>query len=187
MTFYFLLIILFLLGSIPTGLIISTLFYDCDPRTQGSGNIGMTNVWRILGPKAGIFTLFGDLGKGVLAILLMKTFSTIPIDLGIASVTVVLGHCYSAYLQFSGGKGIATAGGVILALKPLLFAVVFFIWVGVKLTTKISSLSALVSAVILVPLSYILLPEQIYTIIMLVMIITLRHKDNILRLRQGKE
>jgi glycerol-3-phosphate acyltransferase PlsY len=182
-----LLLIVYFLGSIPFGLIVSILGYGRDIRLEGSKNIGMTNVWRVLGFWPGLLTLCGDMGKGILAIWLMSLHDPSFCSLFLASLMVVLGHCYSIFLQFSGGKGVATAGGVLFALEGTLFMSVAVIWILVRTISGKSSLSALASAMALVPLSYLIIPEHLPTSLMMVLIIFWRHKSNISRLRKGGE
>ena len=185
-TMFFFFALLLLLGSIPTGLIVSFLFYDTDPREQGSGNIGMTNVWRILGATAGLATLCGDLGKGMLGTWLAASLLE-PSYLGWAASCLVLGHCYSAFLCFSGGKGVATAGGALLLLDPWTFVVATVVWVVVKVVARKSSLSALTSALLLPIISYWTIPQYFWPVVAIVVLIVWRHKSNISRLRAGGE
>ena len=181
------LLLLFLLGSVPTSLIVASLWHDTDPRVQGSGNIGMTNIWRILGFEAAVLTLMGDLGKGTLGIYMMKSICDEPFSLGVAAAALVIGHCYSGFLQFRGGKGVATTAGVLLAINHTVFLVICTVWITARITTKKSSISALISAIVLIPLCYFIAAEYIWTAIFLVSLIAWRHKDNISRLREGGE
>ena len=181
------LVSIFLLGSIPTGLIIAYLYYDLDPRTAGSQNIGMTNIWRLLGWKPALFTLAGDLGKGMISIWWMTSLTSCTTYISWAALAVTLGHCYSVYLKFSGGKGVATVGGVLFALQPYVFFFLAGVWLVSKRITQKSSLSALLSATLLIPLSVVFLSEYVSTVVLLVVLIFWRHKSNIHRLRQGTE
>ena len=185
-TMFFFFVLLLLLGSIPTGLVVSFLFYDIDPREHGSGNIGMTNVWRILGASAGLATLCGDLGKGVIGMWLALSFLN-PTYLGWAALCLVIGHCYSVFLKFSGGKGVATAGGALLVLEPLSFVFATGIWLFVKRFSQKSSLSALISAGLLPIVVHRTAPQYFWPILAIVLLVIWRHKDNISRLKTGGE
>ena len=185
-TMFSLFVLLLVLGSIPTGLVLSFLLYDTDPREHGSGNIGMTNVWRVLGAPAGLATLCGDLGKGVLGVWIASSFVD-PSYLGWAALCLVIGHCYSIFLDFSGGKGVATAGGSLLMLDPWVFTLVSVVWIGVNVIGRKSSLSALIAALLLPVIVCWLEPQYFWPILTIVVIIVWRHQDNILRLKMGEE
>ena len=126
----------YLLGSIPFGLILAKLFAGSDIRKSGSGNIGATNVARVIGPSAGILTLALDVAKGATAVWLAGRFSDQnSTALTLAAIAALLGHCFPVWLKFKGGKGVATALGVFLVLSPLaalcallVFIVVSFAW-----------------------------------------------------------
>jgi acyl phosphate:glycerol-3-phosphate acyltransferase len=181
----FALLCIYLIGSIPVGMIISILFYDCDPTKDGSGNIGTTNVARLLGWQPALFTLIGDVGKGLFSVCWMSMLTTSETLIALAAITVTLGHCYSIFLRFSGGKGVATVGGVLWALSPMLFILTALVWVITMKITKKSSLSALVSAIILFPLGLMLVPNYAGSILLLIILIVFRHKNNIARLQKG--
>ena len=131
----------YLLGSIPFGLILAKLFAGSDIRKSGSGNIGATNVARVIGPSAGILTLALDVAKGAGAVWLAGRFSDQnSTALTLAALAALLGHCFPVWLKFKGGKGVATALGVFLVLSPLaalcallVFIVVSFAWRYVSL------------------------------------------------------
>ena len=127
-----LLVLAYLLGSIPFGLLLAKLFGGSDLRKSGSGNIGATNVARVVGPAAGILTLLLDAAKGALAVWLVGRLSGQSATLiMLAGVVALLGHCFPVWLKFKGGKGVATALGVFLMLAPLaaLGAALFFLLV----------------------------------------------------------
>ena len=175
----------YIIGSIPFGLMISFLGYDIDIRQVGSGNIGMTNVQRTVGTQAAILTLLGDVGKG----WMMMTFSpekdaTSLMWVGIA---VLLGHCYSVFLQGKGGKGVATALGVMLSLSWTVALICLGIWIGIKMAFKKSSLASLVAMGSLL-ISTLLFDGEHWGLAMFTAaLVTWRHKDNIERLKQGGE
>ena len=111
--FILIMIAIYLIAAIPTGVVIARLMGGEDVRQKGSGNIGATNVYRVAGKLAGVLTLVGDTLKGFLPLLAFKTWlEPTPTQLGIASAVAILGHCYPVYLKFKGGKGVATSIGV---------------------------------------------------------------------------
>ncbi|NCP78361.1 MAG: acyl-phosphate glycerol 3-phosphate acyltransferase, partial [Desulfuromonadales bacterium] len=119
MTVFFFLLATYLIGAIPTGLVLTRLAGGADVRTAGSGNIGATNVYRVAGRTLGILTLAGDCLKGVLPLLAaISLFQLSQPQIALVGVTAFLGHCYPVYLGFKGGKGVATALGVLLVLSP---------------------------------------------------------------------
>ena len=183
--FFLYLIGAYIIGSIPFGLMIAFLGYDVDIRTQGSGNIGMTNVKRTVGTKAAILTLIGDVGKG----WMMVSFSPEKdiTSLMWVSMAVLLGHCYSIFLQGKGGKGVATALGVMLSLSGSIALLCLGTWFGIKLAFKKSSLASLVSMVVLLPAILFLDSAHWLTASFIVVLVFWRHKDNIVRLQQGGE
>ena len=133
-TLYWIPIAAYFLGSIPFGLILAKLFGGADVRKAGSGNIGATNVARVVGPIAGILTLLLDAAKGSAAVLLAARLTNENATwMMVAAFFVLFGHCYPVWLKFSGGKGVATAAGIFLALSPyaLLGALLLFILVVV--------------------------------------------------------
>src|SRR5215472_15538736 len=138
-----LLVLAYLLGSIPFGLLLAKLFGGSDLRKSGSGNIGATNVARVVGPAAGILTLLLDAAKGALAVWLAGRLSGQSATMiMLAGVAALLGHCFPVWLKFKGGKGVATALGVFLMLAPLaalcaasFFLLVVFLWRYVSLSS----------------------------------------------------
>ena len=180
----------YLLGSIPFGYIVGKLFKKIDIRELGSGNIGATNVFRILGPSLASVVLIGDIGKGILSIYLVH-FLNIDNSLisTIAGLAVICGHDWSLFLGFKGGKGIATTFGVVFALNPTISILALIIWVVVLVTTRYVSLSS-IFAVISIFIFTILFKQPYEYIIFSAIILVLgifNHKDNIKRLRSGNE
>lgn len=132
MTLFAIPVTAYLLGSIPFGVILARLFAGTDVRKAGSGNIGATNVARVVGPLAGILTLVLDAAKGAAAVLLAERLSNDSATwMMIAGLAALVGHCYPVWLKFKGGKGVATAAGIFAALCPLacLAAVILFVLV----------------------------------------------------------
>jgi acyl phosphate:glycerol-3-phosphate acyltransferase len=177
----------FLLGSIPTGKIIAGGM-GIDLRKTGSGNIGATNVLRSAGKLPALFTLIGDMAKGSAAVLFAQYFEVGYGYEGMIGLIAVLGHNYSLFLHFKGGKGVATSLGVLIVYAPLTGLVTVMIWLLTVLITRISSLGAIISFSVL-PLSLYLLDakEKLPISFIMSIIVLMRHKDNIHRLIRGTE
>jgi glycerol-3-phosphate acyltransferase PlsY len=175
------------LGSIPFGLLICMGFAGKDPRTEGSENIGATNVARIAGTGLGAATLALDAGKGFLAVCLARVAFDDPVWLGVAALLAVVGHCYSVLLDFNGGKGVATAAGAFLALAPLVLLVDLVVWGAVLWWGRKSSLASLAAAGALPLLCAAWAPEYLHTALLVLVLLVYRHKNNITRLYAGEE
>jgi glycerol-3-phosphate acyltransferase PlsY len=182
----------YLIGSIPFGYILTKLSGRGDIRNIGSGNIGATNVLRTGSKKLAIFTLLGDLLKGFIPVyFLMHTL----MDLDIIHSTMaclLIGHLFPVWLKFNGGKGVATYGGILLAYSPILGGIAVAVWLLTLKLSKISSLSALVSTLVIILLVLIQWPVPTYQsskslFVFLTLLIWWRHKDNIQRLIKGTE
>lgn len=188
--FILIMIAIYLIAAIPTGVVIARLMGGEDVRQKGSGNIGATNVYRVAGKLAGVLTLVGDTLKGFLPLLAFKTWlEPTPTQLGIASAVAILGHCYPVYLKFKGGKGVATALGIFLVLSPkaVFFALIVFI-LTVAITRYISLGSVL--AALSAPLVILLLnhPQPIFLATLFIAALVIwRHNSNIRRLLDGTE
>lgn len=182
----------YLLGSVSFGILISKCFGLADPRTVGSGNPGATNVLRSGKKSAAALTLLGDMLKGWLPVWLCATYATGSAWLVVAvGLAVFLGHLYPIYHGFKGGKGVATALGVMLGVSGCLGLSVFAVWVLTFAVSRISSLSALVAAVAAPLIAFYLFKEttQPYVWMLLVMTVFLvwRHRTNIQKLLDGTE
>lgn len=184
------LLLAFLLGSLPSGFLIG-LLHGVDIRKHGSGNIGATNVKRVLGTKAAILTLALDSLKGVLAVLLVAPLGTIELApwIGFAAI---LGHCYSPFLKWKGGKGVATSLGVFSCIAPLPTAVAVLVFGGILKLSKVVSLSSMGAATSLLLLIAIGVPSEpsveLFGAAMATFVLVLaRHKENIRRLVKGEE
>jgi len=138
-------IVSYLLGAIPFGLLFSRLFSNVDVRTVGSGNIGATNVLRAAGKKAAALTLFADCFKGLLPVLAVQFLSHDETLASVSGAASVLGHNFPVYLGFKGGKGVATSFGVVLATAPWIGLVCLIAWLLAAAAWRYSSLSALLS------------------------------------------
>jgi len=188
-TFYTLLVLAYLMGSLSTAIIVCKLMGLPDPRTTGSQNPGATNVLRFGGKKAAAITLSGDALKGVLPVLIAYAFHQPTANLGAIGFAAFLGHLYPVFFSFRGGKGVATAFGAILAISWQVGLAVLATWLVMAKLFKISSLSALAAA-ILAPLYFWLveanLPLVYISIVMSAMLI-FRHRSNIRNLIKGTE
>lgn len=183
----------YLLGSVSFAVLTSRAFGLPDPRSYGSGNPGATNVLRTGKKSAAALTLLGDAAKGWLAVFLAERFA--PHDaqqielIAVASVAVFIGHIYPVFFRFQGGKGVATALGVLLALNAWLGLACFVTWLVVAKVFKVSSLAALIAAAV-APLYVWALNEPVeYIVVALILAVLLvwRHKSNIEKLLSGKE
>lgn len=186
--FVVLLVLAYLCGSIPFGLIVGKVFYHVDVREHGSGNVGTTNVFRVLGKKAGATVMFLDIFKGWLpAFIAAQLFS--PWAAIFIAAAPVVGHMYSVFLKGKGGKGIATGAGVVLALVPLAFAIIFVTWLVLIVVTRYVSVASLVAAA-LVPVLTIAFGEPLpYKIagVLVAILVWYAHRGNIQRLLAGEE
>ncbi len=186
--FVVLLVLAYVLGAIPFGLVVGKVFYGVDVRRHGSGNVGTTNVFRVLGKKAGVAVLVCDMLKGYVPAAIAAALFHPWFAIFIAAAPVV-GHMYSIFLKGRGGKGIATGAAVVLALVPVVFVIVLAVWIILLLTTRYVSLASLVAA-FLVPVLTIGFDEPApYKIagVLVALIVWWAHRDNIRRLLAGEE
>lgn len=178
----------FILGSIPFGIIIAKVM-GIDLKKIGSGNIGATNVLRALGKGPAALTLLGDILKGTAAVAIGRYLSVGPAYEGIIGLSAILGHNFSLFLGFKGGKGVATSIGVLLIYSPQVAIFTLIIWLMVVLMTRYSSLGAIV-AFGLLPVNVFLFDYSDMKLIisaMITLLILLRHIRNIERLIKGTE
>ena len=185
------LIATYLISSIPFGLIIAKIFSDKDLRKEGSGNIGATNVARVLGKKLAILVFLLDALKGYIPVVLIKFFfadhSNMSQIVIIASLVAVCGHIFSIYLKFKGGKGVATLIGGIFYYDPLLTIIIAIGWYIIFYITRIVSIASIV-ILIVISLYFALKFSLIFSGLTIAPIICIyRHKDNIKRILEGKE
>ena len=177
----------YLLGSIPFGMVLARVMNLGDLRQIGSGNIGATNVLRTGNKKAAALTLLFDGGKGAVAVLLARHFGG-EAAAQVAGLAAFLGHCFPIWLNFKGGKGVATFIGIMLAIAWPVGLVVCATWLIVAVVTRYSSLSALLAAGM--SPAYSMLMQQgdhVILAVLLALLIYWRHRDNIRRLRAGTE
>ncbi len=177
----------FLLGSLPTGLLIAKV-RGVNLKEIGSGNIGATNVLRTTGKGPALLTLIGDSAKGAVAVLIARYFGAGVFLEGVVGLCAVLGHNFSLFLKFRGGKGVATSLGVLTIYSPQTGLFTIIIWLMTVLITRYSSLGALVSFGLL-PLSALVLDsrEKVPVLFLMTLLIFVRHKDNIRRIIKGTE
>jgi acyl phosphate:glycerol-3-phosphate acyltransferase len=194
-TYFFIPLAAYLLGSIPFGLILTKLFGGGDVRKSGSGNIGATNVARVAGPVAGILTLLFDTLKGVAAVLLAARITSDNATwMMIAAFAVLLGHCFPMWLRFKGGKGVATALGVFLALSPWAALSALFLFIACVAFWRFVSLGSVAAAAAMPMLIYFLWaprhsPPVVVDIgtLAIAMLVIYKHDANLQRLVEGTE
>lgn len=187
----------YLLGAIPFTLIIGKIFFKRDPRLEGSGNLGATNSLRVLGWKAALAVVVLDVGKAILALSIVSwIFSSaegLPYQswaMVLAAVCAILGHAFSPYIGFKGGKGVATTAGAIISLSPQIFIILLVLFILVIALTRYVSLGS-ISIALAYPVLNLLLepgdvPRIIFSILAAVLVVYL-HRSNIARLRAGNE
>jgi glycerol-3-phosphate acyltransferase PlsY len=182
-------IVAYLIGSIPTGMILSKVFANKDIRKEGSGNIGATNVSRTLGKKLGFMTLGGDLAKGFLPVFLVSYFLSSTMLACVAGLAAFLGHLFPLYLKFRGGKGVATALGIFLYLAPLVILIEIVIFGLVVALWRYVSLGSLTAAATMPLLLFLFsFPGSIVLLsFTLAFLIFFSHRGNIQRLFKGTE
>jgi glycerol-3-phosphate acyltransferase PlsY len=189
-------ILFYLMGSVPTGYLLGQA-RGLDIRQHGSGNIGATNVWRVLGWKFGLVAFASDFLKGFLLLYLVRTICfpdatswAVATLLVICGMAAILGHNYTPWLGFKGGKGIATSAGVLGALMPPVLAVSLSLWIVVTLLTRYVSIGSLVAAAVLFPAALFFYPGQWVYIGLAILaggLAIYRHNGNIKRLIAGTE
>ena len=184
----------YILGSVPFAVVFSRLFGLQDPRTYGSGNPGATNVLRSGNKAAAALTLIGDAAKGWLAVWLAIHFKTSPLLIAGVAIAVFLGHLYPIFLKFKGGKGVATAFGIMIAIEPILALATMATWIIMAVFFRFSSLAALTCAVF-APFYYFFGGMLVWSshlpigaaLIVIALFLLYRHKTNIQRLIAGTE
>lgn len=179
----------YLFGSVSAAIIVCRLMRLPDPRTEGSGNPGATNVLRVGGKKAAAITLAADLLKGTIPLLIARAFTSDPLTLALVGAAAFFGHLYPVFFGFKGGKGVATGLGVLLGWHWAALALTALTWLIVARLGKISSLAAL-TAFLLAPLYVWLLtaaPELTIAAAVITVAVFARHRDNIGRILAGTE
>lgn len=178
----------YLLGSIPTGLLLSKAL-GVDIRAAGSGNIGATNVYRTLGRKVGIMTLVGDCLKGLVPVLVARHLGFAEAWVAAAGLAAFLGHVYTVFLGFKGGKGVATALGVFLGISPMAVLVALGVFAAALLRWRYVSLGSILAAAVM-PAAVALIerkPTVVALTVAIALLVIWKHRENIARLRAGTE
>jgi acyl phosphate:glycerol-3-phosphate acyltransferase len=191
------LVVAYLLGAIPFAVIVGRLFYQVDVRKHGSGNAGATNVMRVLGLKAGLAVLLLDGLKGVAAVLFAmlvhpEYLSATTADWVLigASFAAVLGHSYSPYLGFAGGKGVATAAGALLVVMPAVWPILLVVFVVVVALARMVSLGSVVIAALFPVLVLVFYGDRLAFVtfsLVATSLVIWRHRSNIARIARGEE
>ncbi|MCF5470487.1 glycerol-3-phosphate 1-O-acyltransferase PlsY [Pseudomonas syringae] len=177
----------YLLGSLSFAILLSRLSGSPDPRASGSGNAGATNMLRLAGKKLAILTLLGDLCKGLIPVWLAGSWGLDPSQQGWIGVCAVLGHLFPLYFRFRGGKGVATAAGVLLGLYPPAAALAIAAWLLTLYLTRTSSLAALIATPLTLPLLAWQEPHALLPMSVLTLLIVWRHRGNLRDLLAGRE
>lgn len=179
----------YVIGSIPSGLILGKTLWHVDLRQHGSKNIGATNAWRTLGKLPGFIVFVADLLKGMLGVYLGMMLVGSSTAMIIGGIMAIIGHSLSLFLKFKGGKGVATGLGVLIMLMPSVSAIVFLVWLIVVLISKYVSLGSIIAAVLVPVCAFIMglsFDFVVFGIVAAVFVIY-RHKSNIIRLMNGTE
>jgi|TARA_B110000977_G_scaffold199126_1_gene285608 glycerol-3-phosphate acyltransferase PlsY len=181
--------IAYLIGSLSFGILASKIFSISDPRTMGSKNPGATNVLRTGNKYAAIFTLLGDMLKATMVVAPAIAYDISGLELVVISLAVLLGHVFPVYHKFRGGKGVATALGILFAINWVLALIVLFVWLVIFLLFRYSSLAAIISSLAAPLIAYFLNQGQTIVIIagLVALLIVYRHQSNIKNLLRGRE
>lgn len=191
-----LLLIAYLLGSIPSGLWIGQVFFKKNLRDYGSGNTGTTNTFRILGKKAGIVVFLLDFFKGTLATLLPIWFGVDGMSPLVFGILAVIGHTFPIFAQFKGGKAVATSAGMLFGFNPIycillltIFAVTLYLTSMISFSSVVAAASAIVTVLIFPQLNILLPKDWILTFVVLIAasIVIIRHRENIIRIKAKRE
>jgi glycerol-3-phosphate acyltransferase PlsY len=185
----------YLIGGIPFGLLLAKKFAGIDVKSSGSGSIGATNVLRVvkerdpaLAKKLGLATLILDALKGVLVLVIAYFVGLDQAVLWAIAVLAVLGHCFSPYLNFEGGKGIATGMGVMMFMLPIETSIALVVWIVMAKTVRISSISSLTGVLALLISSFLIHPNMAHApVVFIVFILFYKHIPNIIRVVKGEE
>lgn len=177
-----------MIGSIPTAYLVAKILRNIDIRAHGSGNVGATNVMRVIGVIPGVFVLVVDFIKGALSVFTPKILGYENM-ISLCFVFVVIGHVFPIFLRFRGGKGVATAAGILFSINPGLFAICLLVFLCVFIVSKYISLSSIVSSSIAILLFWFLNEDVLINLGLTAIygLILYRHKSNIIRLIKGIE
>jgi glycerol-3-phosphate acyltransferase PlsY len=180
----------YLLGSVPTGLLLTKFFSKIDPRKLGSKNIGATNIFRTAGRSLGLLTLAGDILKGIIPVVVAIHWGLSDPWVAVVALSPFLGHIFSIFLGFKGGKGVATAVGIYLLISPLAVLMAFLLFAGLVWKWRFISLGSISCATAMpVLIAFFRSDSQAYFVLSVIIaaLILYRHQANIARLLQGTE
>lgn len=188
----------YLIGSIPTSYIVGKLVRGIDLREHGSGNLGATNAFRALGWKIGVFVLICDVLKGAIPVLIFSGIAAERGGLGLAKhniglligLAAIMGHIFTIFMKFRGGKGVAASMGVFLALAPIPFLITFAVSALIIGVTRYVSAGSIIGSILLPIMVYIFYPDRVFFIIFTIVLgilVIVRHRSNIVRLLKGQE
>ncbi len=180
-------LIAYLLGSISSSIIVCKMLNLSDPRDQGSGNAGATNVLRFASKKIAIVVLLGDILKGVIVVLLAKMLLANNTIISIIIFAVIVGHIFPVFFKFQGGKGLATFFGVLIVLSPSVSLIALCIWGITAYLFRYSSLASIVSTICSAIISVFFIPQFCIAITCSAILVIAKHHQNIARLYQGNE
>ena len=189
-TGFFIALFGYLLGSVPTGLIVTKLFSKADPRLSGSGNIGATNIYRTAGKKPALVTLLADVIKGALPAWIAVWLGLSSLWISIAGLSPVVGHIFPIFLGFKGGKGVATALGVYCIISPISVLIEFLVFSGIVWKWRYVALGSITCAITIpILIAFFRNDSQLYFVLSVIIaaLILYRHQANISRLLQGTE
>ncbi|WP_343757122.1 glycerol-3-phosphate 1-O-acyltransferase PlsY [Alkalibacterium iburiense] len=177
----------YLLGSLQPGLWIGQTFFKKDIREHGSGNTGTTNTFRVLGKTAGIIVLILDMAKGSIATLLPIWFG-VAIHPMLAGAFAIIGHVFSIFIRFKGGKAVATSAGVVLAVQPILLLGLAVVWVSVLYLSSMVSLASILTLIV-AAIASLFVGDWVFTLVIWIamIIVFVRHRSNIERIKNGEE
>lgn len=177
----------YLLGSLQPGLWIGQTFFKKDIREHGSGNTGTTNTFRVLGKTAGIIVLILDMAKGSIATLLPIWFG-VAIHPMLAGAFAIIGHVFSIFIRFKGGKAVATSAGVVLAVQPILLLGLAVVWVSVLYLSSMVSLASILTLIV-AAIASLFVGDWVFTLVIWIamIIVLVRHRSNIERIKNGEE
>lgn len=188
MVFPLLVIFAYFLGAVPFGLLLGRLFADVDVRQMGSGNIGATNVNRVLGRKLGAATLLCDVLKVVVPTLLGRLFLDSIFDVAVVGAVGILGHCFPVFLRFKGGKGVASAFGALLVVAPISALLAMGVWLISFRISRVSAAGALAASAAIPIFVFFEINISVALIFLAISIlIFIRHRENIIRMKKGEE
>ncbi|WP_166595607.1 glycerol-3-phosphate 1-O-acyltransferase PlsY [Pseudomonas sp. SLFW] len=185
--FWLLALLAYLLGSLSFAILLSRLTGSPDPRASGSGNAGATNMLRLAGKKLAILTLIGDVCKGMIPVLIAAWAGLDPRQQAWVGLYAVLGHLFPLYFRFKGGKGVATAAGMLLGLYPPAALLAIAAWLLTFYLTRTSSLASLIATPLALPLLAWQEPHALVPMSLLTLLIVWRHRGNLRDLYAGRE